>query len=362
MATGIIALALLCALTTPTNWKDKNLDPQDVSAMEQLVGFAPPSMQEELSWILPENQNPPGWADVKKKVVIIQSWTNTDPKSRQIINVLPKLVSKTTSPEDVQVILVHTPVNLSALPNYQIHKEIAYPTILDTTGEVCNSFGFYIDPTNIIIDKNGTVQHVGLGVKGVIEAVNTLLEQPHDPKVEAKAFEVEETIELAKYPKFSSNFGRAKNFQGKQAPKFEVGGWVSNPVDPNGMVRVIEFWATWCAPCRKSIPHLNEYTEQFKDTVAIISVSNEAPEKVKAFMSKTPMEYSVAVDEKSLMKNKLACTAIPLALVVSSDGVVRWQGNPLKLSKEVIQQTVLADKGERVVATRGRWNVQLINE
>ena len=198
MATGIIALALLCALTTPTNWKDKNLDPQDVSAMEQLVGFAPPPLQEELSWILPENQNVPSWADVKEKVVIIQSWTNTDPKSRQIINVLPKLVSKTTNPEDVRVILVHTPVNLSALPNYQIHKEIAYPTILDTTGEVCNAFGFYIDPTNIIIDKNGTVQHVGLGVKGVVEAVNTLLEQPHDPKIEAKAFEVEETIELAK--------------------------------------------------------------------------------------------------------------------------------------------------------------------
>ena len=74
-------------------------------------------------------------------------------------------------------------------------------------------------------------------------------------------------------------------------------------------------------------------------------------------MKQTPMEYGVAVDTKSKMKNTISCSAIPLSLVISSDGIVRWQGNPLRLSKETIQQVLSADKGETLLTTRGRWNL-----
>lgn len=362
MAPVIITLALLCVQATPVSWKDAKIDVIDMSAMEQLIHFAPPKIEEETTWILQENQKSPSWEDFKGKVVIVQSWTNTDSNSRQIINVLPKLIAQTTNPEDVQVILIHTPVNIESLKKYQSITELAFPTALDTTGEICNALGFYINPTNIVIDKNGVVQHVGLGVKGLVLAVNTLLEQPYSPHIEVERFEVTEVIERAKYPKYTTNFGRAKNFQGKQAPKFEVSEWISTPVDPNGKVHVVEFWATWCAPCRKSIPHLNAYAAHFKERVEIISVSNETPDKVIAFKNKTKMEYSVAVDQKSRMKNTLSCTAIPLALVISSDGIVRWQGNPLRLSKEIIQQVLSADSGEQIRATRGRWNIKVNNE
>jgi len=86
-------------------------------------------------------------------------------------------------------------------------------------------------------------------------------------------------------------------------------------------------------------------------------VSNESKSKVEEFMKNTPMEYGVAVDTKAKMKNTISCSAIPLALVISSDGVVRWQGNPLHLSKETIQQVLRADRGETVLTTRGRWDL-----
>ena len=65
---------------------------------------------------------------------------------------------------------------------------------------------------------------------------------------------------------------------GDPAPKIEAKKWVQGgPVEiKDGQVTVIEFWATWCPPCRASIPHINELYKQFKDkNVAFVGVSDE---------------------------------------------------------------------------------------
>ena len=332
--------------------------------MEELVSFAPPSIPDNTTWILPENasddtQTHPIWSDFLGKVVIVQSWSNTDARSRQIVGAINKAIARTTSPEDVVLIQIHTPKGIASLDKYQSRYPIQAPTIIDSTGELCNVFGFYVDPTNVVIDRNGAVQYVGLGMKGLIDGVDALLAQPHSSEAKVKQFVPSEVLTEfpIQYPTFSENFGRAKNWQGKQAPEFYVEEWLSPPVDTQNKVRVVEFWATWCAPCRKSIPHLNEWNKHFAGRVAFVSVSNEKANKVAEFMKQTPMEYGVAVDTKSKMKNTISCSAIPLSLVISSDGIVRWQGNPLRLSKETIQQVLSADKGETLLTTRGRWNL-----
>ena len=351
-----------CLFTqTPKEWQDKQLDETDRRAMEELVSYAPPQIPPNATWILPENESssPQAWSDFVGKVVVAQSWSNTDARSRQIIGATNKAIARTTSPEDVVLIQIHTPKGIPSLKKYTSKYPIQAPTIIDSTGELCNAIGFYTDPTNLVIDRDGAVQHVGLGMKGLIDAVDAMLIKPHNPDAKVKQFVPSET-ELESpigYPTFSDNFGRATNWQGKQAPEFYVEEWVSPPVDVQNRVRVVEFWATWCAPCRKSIPHLNEWNKHFSDAVAFVSVSNETASKVEEFMKKTPMEYGVAVDTKSKMKTTISCSAIPLALVISSDSVVRWQGNPLRLSRETIQQVLSADRGETVPTTRGRWNL-----
>jgi hypothetical protein len=79
-------------------------------------------------------------------------------------------------------------------------------------------------------------------------------------------------------------------------------------------------------------------------------------------MKTTKMEYGVATDTKERMKKAISCSAIPLALIISSDGIVRWQGNPLRMSKEIIQQVVNADSGEIVSTKRGRWKTVKADE
>ncbi|MBX3096024.1 MAG: TlpA family protein disulfide reductase [Fimbriimonadaceae bacterium] len=139
------------------------------------------------------------------------------------------------------------------------------------------------------------------------------------------------------------------DFRGKAAPKIEVETWFSGEA-PNltNKVILLDFWATWCGPCRATIPELNEWQEKFKDDLVIIGLSNEKPETISEFMKSTEMHYAVATDEQRRTGNTVGVKGIPHAMVISKDGIVRWQGFPGlaadPLTTEKMEQIVLANR------------------
>ena len=123
---------------------------------------------------------------------------------------------------------------------------------------------------------------------------------------------------------------------GEPAAALAVAHWVKgNPVDISDGVHVVEFWATWCPPCRTSIPHLTQIQQQYKDRgVNIIGISNEELGTVEPFVTRmgSKMNYTVAIDEgrntsKGYM-GKYGVNGIPQAFVVK-DGAVVWHGHPM---------------------------------
>jgi thiol-disulfide isomerase/thioredoxin len=127
-------------------------------------------------------------------------------------------------------------------------------------------------------------------------------------------------------------FEGAKLISGAEPTSFE-----------EGKTYVIEFWATWCAPCRKSIPHLNELSKSLKRKgVTVIGISDEKPDVVASFVRKKGdgMSYTVIADPdgkyKKAWMQAAGAKGIPTAFIVGPTGRIVYIGHPMEDSFERI--------------------------
>ena len=130
-----------------------------------------------------------------------------------------------------------------------------------------------------------------------------------------------------------------EDFVGKELPSLGVD-YLDKTPDLKGKPHIVEFWATWCGPCKTTIPHLNELQKKFgPQGLVVIGVTDEDKKTVNDFRKKLPMEYSVALDKKGLSK-KVGISTIPHALLVGKDGKVVWAGNPSGLTEAEVEKVV----------------------
>src|SRR5436190_11075520 len=147
---------------------------------------------------------------------------------------------------------------------------------------------------------------------------------------------------------------------GNTAPKLATGKWVQGePVKDfeKGKAYIVEFWATWCGPCKVSIPHLNEIHTKYKDKGLVVIGSDcwERDEKlVEPFLKDMgeKMTYRVSLDDKTTSKKGTMAetwmdaagrNGIPSAFRVNTEGKIAWIGHPMELKDSVIDD-VLAGK------------------
>jgi peroxiredoxin len=117
---------------------------------------------------------------------------------------------------------------------------------------------------------------------------------------------------------------------GEPAPVFsaeDVAGETVGLGDFRGQkVVLVDFWATWCGPCRMAMPGLQSLLNDFKDRgLEILSINQgESAEQAAAFMKKKGYGFHVLLDPDSSIASRYFVRGIPTVLVVDKEGIVQW--------------------------------------
>lgn len=133
----------------------------------------------------------------------------------------------------------------------------------------------------------------------------------------------------------------AKSIINQKAPELVVEKWLTKKPNTKGKFILIDFWATWCAPCREAIPDLNKFQEVFKNDLIVIGISDETKAKVRV-MKKPKIEYYSAIDTQKRLNNELQVQGIPHCILIDPDGIVRWEGYPLLEGHELTEEVIAA--------------------
>ena len=108
-----------------------------------------------------------------------------------------------------------------------------------------------------------------------------------------------------------------------------------------GKTIILEFWATWCKPCIKSIPHINNLVDKFGcDSVLFVSISKESPRKVEYLLKKKTLKSYVAIDLNGKTNINYKIRYIPKAFVIDSYGRIAWEGYPLGLDDKTLDDII----------------------
>ena len=108
--------------------------------------------------------------------------------------------------------------------------------------------------------------------------------------------------------------------------------------DLKGKVVMLNFWATWCPPCRKEMPDLENLYRQFEPQgLVILGISDDEPEKVREFVQKQGTTYPVLLDPGSKVNELLHIQGIPKTFVYDREGKIVAQSIDMRTKSQFLE-------------------------
>ncbi|MDR0705676.1 MAG: TlpA family protein disulfide reductase [Planctomycetaceae bacterium] len=137
-----------------------------------------------------------------------------------------------------------------------------------------------------------------------------------------------------------ANSVRFQNIAEVLGGAIEVERWVNEPPkDFAGKFVLIEVWATWCPPCRRSLALLEYFHEKYKNELVVLSIcetDEKALKKMEGSIKLADIKAPLAVDTHRRFANKLGVWGIPHAVLIEPiNGAVLWEGMPTQIGYEL---------------------------
>lgn len=116
---------------------------------------------------------------------------------------------------------------------------------------------------------------------------------------------------------------------GHLAPRFSAAtpdgvNYVLDDLAGSGQPVVLNFWASWCGPCRVEMPHLQSVSEAYAGQAAIWGVNQaESPETIQDFQNETQVTYPLLADQDWTVNRLYGVANLPTTVFVDAQGIVR---------------------------------------
>ncbi len=144
--------------------------------------------------------------------------------------------------------------------------------------------------------------------------------------------------------------GLASDLAGQKAPDFTLKNVDGKNVKLSELLKegpvLLDFWATWCQPCKQALPHLDRIHATYKDrgfTMLGISIDNtRSVSKVRPYVRGQGFEFPVALDTDSQVLRQYRGTNVPHTVLIGMDGIIKnvWIGYHPGEEKEIEQEII----------------------
>lgn len=141
-------------------------------------------------------------------------------------------------------------------------------------------------------------------------------------------------------------FGQSGSKIGKESPELSFSKIINYDkpsaklTDFKSKVVILDFWATWCAPCIKSFPHLEELQDKFKADLQIITITDESEDRIEKFLSKRDLNLPIVIDTKKEIASHFPYESIPHSVIIDKNGIVRAITTSSELTEDLIKQVI----------------------
>jgi peroxiredoxin len=172
--------------------------------------------------------------------------------------------------------------------------------------------------------------------------------QPPSPYIElaelARYEHVQASLDDPQYAAAVSKI-EADNVRREQADftLTELGGKTWTLKEQRGKVVVLNFWATWCPPCRKEMPDLETLYQEFKDQgLVILAISDEDAGKVKPFIAQQKVTYPILLDPGRKVNELFQIQGIPKTFVYDRNGKLVAQSIDMRTRRQFLEMLAQA--------------------